>query len=401
MATNSAAVKTSGAIEYRTVDADQHFNPPQTFWADYLPAHLRELAPKIESAEDGDYIVFEGRRRKLNLMNAQAGRAGKDFKMEGRLSDVRAGNYEAAARIADMDLDGVDAAVMFGGGPIGTSNMELYLASYSAYNRYLADFCSYDPRRLYGVAYIPMSDVDESLKFLKEAVELGYKTINISGFPQSRDSTVVTGGQTGASSAMGAQAAALTGDPWAPVQYDDPIYDRFWAACVDYNVAVTMHLGGRIVRFDQPKKLLSDMLMSKFAMAEPMAIMVYGGVFMRHPKLRVGIIESGGGWLAFMADYMDRTWEKQRFWIKSDLVETPSYYMDRNVYASFIHDSVAIATRHLPGAKNIMWSTDYPHSETTFPESAAWIDRLFKGVPADEKHAILAGNAQKFFRVGE
>jgi predicted TIM-barrel fold metal-dependent hydrolase len=391
---------TKAPMKYRTVDADQHLNPPQTFWVDYLPSHLKELAPKIEHGEDADYIVFEGQRRKINLMNAQAGRTGQNFKMEGKLSDVRLGNYDAAARIADMDADGVDAAVLYGGGPIGSSNVELYIESFRAYNRYLKDFCDYDRRRLCGVAYLPMRDPVESVKMLREAAALGFTTVNIPGFPQRADTTRSLT-NTGASESMAAQAAALTGDPNAEKQYDDPEWDQFWAAAVELNIALTVHLGGRIVRFTNKGRLLSDMLMSKFAMAEVVAILIYGGVFDRFPDLRFGTIESGGGWMAFASDYMDRTWEKQRFWIGSQLKNPPSFYMDRNVYTSFIHDRVAIETRHLPGAKNIMWSTDYPHSETTFPDSQQWIDRIFAGVPEDEKHMILAERARRFFRIGE
>ncbi len=391
---------TKDPIAYSLICADSHVNPPPTIWKDYLPKHLVELAPRIESEEDGDYIVFEGKRRKMNLMNAQAGRTGKDFKMEGRLSDTRPGGWEANARLADMDQDGIDAAVMFGGGPLGSSNMELYIESFRGYNRWLADFCSHDPRRLCGVAYLPMRDVDESITLLKEAAELGYTTVNIPGFPQDATSTA-TKGFTGASSSMGAQAAALTGNPFGEMQYTNPIWDKFWAAVVDLDITLTMHLGGRIVRFDQKDKLLGDMLMSKFAMAEPIAVFIFGGIFQRFPKLRLATIESGGGWLAFAADYMDRTWEKQRYWTDSELKFPPSHYMDQNVYASFIHDRVAIQTRNLPGAKNIMWSSDYPHSETTFPESRQWMERILEGVPEDEKHMIVSERARKLFRIGE
>jgi predicted TIM-barrel fold metal-dependent hydrolase len=392
--------KPAAPFKYNIVDADAHVNPPPDFWQDYLPTHLRELAPRIEQGEDADYVVFEGRRKKLNLMGAQAGRKGKDFKMEGRVSDARSGGWEPQARLADMDQDGIDAQVLYGGGPLGTANMDLYIESFRAYNRWLSDFCSHDRRRLSGVAYIPMRDVTEALMMLRDCAKLGFTSVNIPGFPQSGKGTA-TLGPTGASSSMGAQAAALTGDPWGEKQYDQPEFDAFWAAVVDLNITLTVHLGGRIVRFDQKDKLLPDMLMSKFAMAEPIAVMVCGGVFMRHPKLRFATIESGGGWLAFAADYMDRTWEKQRFWIGSPLLEPPSFYMDRNVYASFIHDQVAVQTRHLPGAGNIMWSSDYPHSETTFPESHKMIARIFAGVPEEEKRMITCERARKLFRVGE
>ena len=385
---------------YRTIDADQHLNPPQTFWAEYLPKQLRELAPKLEHGEDADYIVFEGKRRKVNLMNALAGKKAEDFKMEGRISDVLKGNYDAQARIADMDADGVDAAVLYGGGPLGTQNIDLYYESFRAYNRYLKDFCDHDRKRLCGVAYLPMRDVEESIKMLHEVAEMGFTAVNIPAFPQRPNSTV-SASQTGASAQMAAQAAALTGDPWYEVQFDQPQFDRFWAAAVDHDIALTIHLGARMTRFEDKTRLLSDMLASKFAMAEPVAILIFGKVFDRFPKLRYGTIESGGGWMAFAADYMDRTWEKQRFWLGSELKNPPSFYMEQNIWASFIHDRVAVETRNLPGAKNVMWSSDYPHSETTFPDSQKWIDRLFDGVPEADKHMILSENARRFFRVGD
>src|ERR1700722_15649796 len=82
------------SIQYNVVDADAHVNPPSDFWQAYLPERLRGLAPRIEHGEDADYVVFEGRRKKLNLMSAQAGRKGRDFKMEGRQSDARSGGWE-------------------------------------------------------------------------------------------------------------------------------------------------------------------------------------------------------------------------------------------------------------------------------------------------------------------
>jgi predicted TIM-barrel fold metal-dependent hydrolase len=369
-------------------------------WVDYLPKHLQHLAPQVESAEDGDYIVFEGRRRKLNIINAQAGREGKDFKMEGRLSDTRKGGWEAQARLEDLDLDGLDAVVMFGGGPLGTTNSELYYESFRAYNRWLSDFCDADRRRFCGVGYLPMRDVDEAIRMLKECVALGFTAVNIPAFP-SNPKAVVAEAPTGASSLMAAAAAALTGNPFGERQYDQPEFEPFWQAVREHGVTLTMHLGGRMVRFEQKNRLLSDMLMSKFSMAEPAAILLFGGVFDRHPDLKIALVEAGSGWMAFAANYMDRTWEKQRYWVDSQIKERPSFYMEQNVYTSFIHDRIAIETRHLPGAKNIMWSSDYPHSETTFPHSHDVIERDLAGVPAADKHLIICERARSLFRIGE
>jgi predicted TIM-barrel fold metal-dependent hydrolase len=377
------------------VDADTHVNPPPDFWAEYLPASLRDLAPRVEAGgegEDCDYVVFEGRRRKLNLIAAQAGRSGMQFKMEGRLSDARSGGWMPAARLQDMAADGIDVAVLFGGGPLGTANNELFKASFDAYNRWLADFASYDPKRFAGVGYIPMQGVGDAVAMLRECAKRGLKAVNIPAFPMSVDAVENTRSVPGA-----AQVLALAGDSSGKRIYSDPEFDPFWQAAVDLDMPITIHLGGRSVRFAEPRHFLSDLLASKMAMAEPIAIMIFGGVFQRFPTLKFVSVESGVGWFAFAANYMDETWEKQRHWTKSDLAEPPSFYMAQNVYGSFIHDRAGIESRHFPGAGNIMWSSDYPHSETTYPHSQEKIRRLFEGVPDDEKAMIIGGRARKLF----
>jgi predicted TIM-barrel fold metal-dependent hydrolase len=381
---------TSHDILLGVVDADAHVNPSADMWADYLPESLRELAPKIEYGDEFDYIVFEGTRRKVNLISAQAGRTGKDFKMHGRISDTRSGGWMPAARIVDMDEDGIGTAILFGGGPLGTSNNELYRASFVAYNNWLADFCKYAPARLAGVGYVPMQDVQDAISIMRDCAARGLKAINIPAFPMSKMASL-NGGE--------AQMKALTGDVHGDRTYADPEFDPFWKAACDLGMPITIHLGGRVVRFAEPKHLLSDMLMSKFGMGEPIAIMIYGGVFQRFPELKLASVESGVGWFAFAANYMDETWKKQRYWVNSTLEHAPSYFWDRNIYGSFIHDRAGVLMRHLPGAGNIMWSSDYPHSETTFPHSKDVIGQLFEGVPDNETALIVGGRARAFYNL--
>jgi predicted TIM-barrel fold metal-dependent hydrolase len=287
-----------------------------------------------------------------------------------------------------MDQDGIDAAVLFGGGPLGTSNMQLYRASFGAYNRWLADFCQHAPKRFVGVGYVSMEDVDEAITMMRDFVRRGLKAVNIPAFPM---------GKLGALNSTDVQTLALTGDVNSERSYADPEFDPFWKAVCDLGIPVTIHLGGRPVRFTNPKFFLSDMLMSKFGMGEPIAIMIYGGVFQRFPDLKLVSVESGVGWFAFAANYMDETWRKQRYWVKSVLEREPSYFWERNIYGSFIHDRAGIQMRHLAGAGNIMWSSDYPHSETTFPESRQTIERLFEGVPKEERDMITGGRAKALY----
>jgi predicted TIM-barrel fold metal-dependent hydrolase len=293
-----------------------------------------------------------------------------------------------------MDRDGMDAAVLFGGGPLGTGNDELFMASFSAYNRWLADFCSYERSRLCGVAYVPMRDVQQTVAMMKDAAKLGFTAVNIPAFPQAEEKIQPNDGGA-------AQLLALTGDPMGPRRYDSPEFDPIWKTAVDLGLVLTIHLGARGVRFQEPDKFLADLPMSKVAMAEPIAILIYGAVFQRFPELKFATIESGVGWFAWFANYMDATWKKQRYWTKSPLNKEPSFYMDQNVYGSFIDEVVGITNRNMPGGKNIMWSSDYPHSETTFPTSDEVIARIFQGVPEADKIEITGGIAKRLFRVGD
>ena len=378
------------AFAHPLIDADAHVNPPPTFWRDYLPKDLASLSPSVEPGgpnDSHDWVVFEGSRKPLNVLSSVAGRA-KEFKAEGRESDIRKGSWEPAARLVDMDADGVTTAVMFGGGPLGTANNDLYIASFDAYNRWLADFCAYDKKRFAGVAYLPMQDIDQSVAMLKDAAKRGLCSVNIPAFPQSKKGLAGGG--------FAAQVLALTGDPDGPLQYNDPVFDKFWKAAVDHNMAITIHLGARIARPGM-KMFLPNLVMSKVSMAEPIAIMIFGGVFDRFPELRFGSIESGVGWFAWMAKYMDDIYDNQRHWLNVELKRLPSDYMDQNIYGSFIRDPVGIANRNLKGARNIMWSTDYPHSETTWPGSIALMEKHFAGVPDDERRPIVLDNAKRFF----
>jgi predicted TIM-barrel fold metal-dependent hydrolase len=295
-----------------------------------------------------------------------------------------------------MDLDGIEAAIVFGGGPLGTKNSELYIASFESYNRWLSDFCAVDVKRLKGVAYLPMRDIDETLGLMRQAAKLGHRAINIPAFPQSADG-ISTSAQVKAIAT--GQGAALTGNPTGDRSYRDPEFDRFWAEVCDLDLTVTVHLGARVPRFGEKQHFLPDMLMSKMSMAEPIAILLFGGVFERFPKLRFVTVESGVGWFAWATEYMDRTWERQRFWTESCLPKPPSFYMDRNVFGSFIQDRIGILNRNEPGAGNIMWSSDYPHSETTFPKSHEIVARDFEGVPEDDIKEIVCERARRVYQL--
>ncbi|MDE2403323.1 MAG: amidohydrolase family protein [Sphingomonadales bacterium] len=389
------AASTGNWVHGAIVDADAHVEPPYDMWKEYLPAHLRDLAPVLEEGNEHDWVLFEGRRSPLRQLNNTIGTRHTEFKMMVKRSELRE-VWRPDVRLGDMDADGIDQAVIFGGGPLPTFNNELYMASYTAYQDWLADWCMADRRRLEPVGYVPMRDIDETVGHVQRLAKKGFKVINLPAFPMNPDgwSTSAEAGKLN----MG-QLAAVAGDPKSRLQYWQPEFDRLWAAIQDADMAITMHLGGRVPRFGDKQHFLPDMPMSKLAMTEPIAILIFANVFARFPKLRLGVIESGVGWMPWFTEYVTRTWEKQRYWTESPLTESPAFFMDRNVYGSFIQDRTGFLSYDLPGGRNIMWSSDYPHSETTFPHSREVIARDAAGCRPEVIADVIRETAKRFFRL--
>ena len=210
--------------------------------------------------------------------------------------------------------------MLFGGGPLGTANNELYKASFDAYNRWLADFCAHAPKRFAGVGYVPMQDVDDAIAMMRDFAARGLKAVNIPAFPMAPVAS--------AERRRRADAGADRRRQRRSQLCRSRVRSVLEGAC-DLGMPVTIHLGGRAVRFTNPKFFLSDLLMSKFGMGEPIAIMIYGGVFQRFPDLKLVSVESGVGWFAFAANYMDETWQKQRYWVNTVLEREPSYFWEQ------------------------------------------------------------------------
>ena len=367
---------------YQLISADSHVNPPPTFWRDYLPAKFRDDAPRVETTDEGDFVIFEGTRKMFGTLGGIGHKDTKDFKHVGKQSDTAQGGWDPKVRVSDLDLDGVDAEVIFGGGPLETQSAELYEESFHAYNRWLADFCQHAPDRFLGVAYVPVLDAERAAQTVRKSVQQGFKGVLIPSFPPVPGE--YKGGMMG-----GDHSRNYCGAEWKP----------FWDAVADTGAVLHMHLGARPVS-GIPEMFLTDMLMSKISMAEPLSLLIFNGVFERYPQVKLVSVESNIGWFPFAKEYMDKTYEKHRYWTHTELQKLPSETWDEHIYATFLHDKAGIALRHQVGVENIMWSSDYPHSETTFPESRKDIEEHFADVPDDETYKIVCGNAVGLYGLG-
>jgi predicted TIM-barrel fold metal-dependent hydrolase len=365
------------------VDADAHVNEPPELWQERVPAKLRERAPKVVSTPDGDHWSFEDGTwsRPLGL-SATAGLGVTQFRCEGmRYADMRPGCFEPKARLADLDADGIGAQVIYPsialeGARLYTKDRELQLACVRAYNEWLADFCAGCDGRLAGMAIMPTTGVDDAVSELEHALGMGHHGVIVSCYPNG----------------------TLDADP------DD---DRFWSAVAGSGRPAAIHLGSfvrpRVSRYPDMRDLaflgLAGASKAGAHAIEMASTLLFSGVFERVPELRVVLVEAGIGWIPTVLEQLDAMFLRYR-WIGEGverMQSMPSELFLRNVWATFITDRVGIANRYELNLSHVMWSTDYPHDTTDWPNSRVTIERQFSGLPVDEVRAMLHTNAAELY----
>jgi predicted TIM-barrel fold metal-dependent hydrolase len=375
------------SIDYPIVDADAHVYEPPDVWQARVPARLRERAPKVSSTDEGDVWSFDdgARLRPVGLM-AAAGASYLDFRPSGlTYAAMRPGFFEPAARLADMDADGIHAQILYpsvceeGARMFGDAR-ELQLACVRAYNEWLLDFCSGGRGRLFGHAVIPATGVGDAVAELEWALRAGYRGVLISTFPN--------GGVE-------------------PTADDDP----FWARAQEAGLPVALHIGsfhadGPVARRRfEPLAVLPRAATSKAgANTVPLvARMIFSGMFERFPDLRALLVEANIGWIPAMLEQSDDMFLRYRWFTNTSarLPTLPSRVFHRNLWATFMIDTVGIELRHRLNLEHLMWSTDYPHTGTDWPNSRVTIARLFRGLPRDEVQKMLHTNCKTLYGLAE
>jgi predicted TIM-barrel fold metal-dependent hydrolase len=179
--------------------------------------------------------------------------------------------------------------------------------------------------------------------------------------------------------------------------YHDAVYDPLWAAAAACDMPLSLHIATnrppgewRILwsqwGFQGADRFVRDSL----------AQMLFGGVFDRHPSLKVVSVEHEVSWVPHFLDRLDETYTQRTprgEWYRFADGALPSDHFRRNVLLSFIEDRLAVPMRDEIGVDNLMWGSDYPHTESTFPRSAAIVDELFAGVHDADRRAMTATNA--------
>jgi len=292
----------------------------------------------------------------------------------------RPGEFDPVERLKDMDTDGVEAEVLYSDVEAGISFNGMEdggrIAAFRAFNDAALEFASHDPKRLLVVYLIPIVDIDEATSEVERLARQDARAFMLPLYPT---------------------------DLGLP-PYFDPSYDRLWAAIQETGISISQHVGANdalwhILRYDTtPAKGIFQSLPPMF-MSEVLANWIVGGVFERFPKLGVVLVEAGLGWIPYFLERLD-TMKTRHGWDHYGMLkELPSTYFKRNMMATFEEDTYGVSQRHHLGIENLMWATDYPHPDSTWPHSQEVLETHFNDVPVEEARLMIGGNAARVYRL--
>ena len=363
---------------YTVISADCHAGAtyPNGGFLDYVEAahrdRLRDEMSRLERER-------AERMEKLFAMEFMAEQDGTDAAREGG----RSGAWDPERRLVELEADGIVADVIFpdgsqsneapfqaaaGPGAMGADQALQTIGAW-AYNRWLAEFCSHAPTRHAGVAIVTVHDVDEAVRQIEWASEHGLR---------------------------GVLLPAGVGDlPF----YHHPRYEPIWSACEERRLPLHTHVGSATPDYgDLPGAGALFAYESLWFSHRPLWFLVWGGVFERHPELRIVFAEQGADWVPDALRIMDNLYlhmfrhEQKRLSLK------PSEYWRRQCYVEAMFLSRREARmRERIGIPNLLWGSDYPHYEGSWPRSKELVANALRDVPEDQRRAILSENAAALY----
>jgi predicted TIM-barrel fold metal-dependent hydrolase len=357
---------------YRLISADSHVNEPPDLWTSRVPARYVDRAPRIDSFEQGDAWVLEGVDDPINFgMNACAGLAPEEMTGWKRFEEIRRGGHDPAARLEEMDEDGVDAEVLYptprlSQAVFAYTDVDFHVALVEAYNDWLSEYVAHAPARFAGLALLPNRGADTALHEIER----------VAGRPGVR----------------GFVMGCYPNGTLEPAPEDDAVYGALAERAIPLSIHVSLTQGmpsahrsplpgyGRF--FDAPNRIVQ---------------LIFAGVFDRFPDLEVVVAEVDCGWVPYFKEQIDNNYRRLDAVSDFTIRELPSVYVEQNVNFAFITDPFGIRSRYDVGVERMLWSSDYPHISADWPYSWRSIQASMSGVPHEERELILAGNAVRLY----
>jgi predicted TIM-barrel fold metal-dependent hydrolase len=383
------------------VSVDDHLIEPARLWQERLPPRWRAAGPRIVRDGDSEFWAYEDRQIVTTGLNAVAGKRREEFSPEPiTYQDMRPGCYEPAARVADMNQGFVLSSLLFPSFPRycgqvfhEANDKELALLCVQAWNDFiLEEFAGDYPGRFIPMMIIPLWDPAAGAAEIERTAARGAKSIAFSENPTK----------------LG--LPSIHTDYWNPVM----------RACEEAGLVISMHVGSssNLIRTSDDMPTLAFMAYSAAAnQAGTLLDWLFSGNFERYPNLRIALSEGSIGWIPYFLERAEQVVDKQRFWAsRFDINMNPSHdrgeakgdasfsldtdirhLFRHHVYGTFIEDHAGLRLLDIIGEDNVMLECDYPHSDSTWPDSINLARKWLGHLPDEVQHKIAIGNAARVY----
>jgi predicted TIM-barrel fold metal-dependent hydrolase len=358
----------------RPISADSHVTEPPGTYVDRIDRRFRDRAPRmVRDARRGDLFVIEGLEKPIPMgLIAGAGKPADELAMfDARFEDMHRGGWDPAARLGDQDRDGIDAEVLYptvGMLLCNHPDFDYKHACFEAYNAWIAEYCASAPDRLLGIGQTAMRSVADGIADLERITALGLRGVMMPGNPAVAD-------------------------------YDDPMYGPFYEAAADLGLPLSFHIltSAADQRRTRGPRLNAFMSIIR-GCQDVIGTFIFGGVFERHPRLKLVCVEADAGWVPHFMYRMDHAYDRHRYWLPSGtLTRKPSDYFREHVYTTFQDDWVAFRVTELCNVRRLLWANDFPHSDSTWPRSQELLARHAAHLSDHERALILRDNVAELY----
>ncbi len=360
------------------ISADSHMLEPPDLWAERLDARFRDRAPKVywDETKQSWYFGSESVAPRQASGLFAAGKTAEELveHQKAGFDAARAGGWDPAERLKDMQLDGVSAEVLYtslGFNLFWIEDAAFQEACFRVYNDWLAEFVNYDPTHFAGLGLISLWNVDNAIEELQRCRKLGLK------------------------------GAMIWASPPDEMSFAGDYHDPFWAAAQDLDMPISLHIltgnkesrtatNGNVEVYLRRMSLPSEIQRS-------LSAILFSGVLERFPRLKIVSAENDIGWIPYFLQRADKSFHRLRYVNPTGLTMPPSEYFRRQISATFMDDTAGARSVPYVGADNFMWSSDYPHQASTWPHSMDVIARDFKDLSEADRWKIVHDNCAQLY----
>ena len=382
-------------MKYNLISADTHMDlvyMPGDVFVENSPSEIRDMMPRVEDTDEGPYWILEGKKvvpsgyGGLNSGEYQEGEAKHLDRMAevGFFDGMKQGIYHPSdpdLRVEDLDIDGVDAEIMYGileigaGGRLGPEVEEAGVleATYEVYNQWVADFVGKNPTRMNALACLTHRDPETAAAQLRKAAEIGLRGAEI-----------------------------LVPQMIKPMYHKD--WDVLWQTSAECQIPISFHTVGGAFARPQPSEeqeyryVIRGVGEALFQVtgSEFLISIILSGACQRFPDFNWVLGECGIGWIPYIVERTDIEYADRLFQLGLEM--KPSDYWRRQGHSTFQEEHVSMDEVERIGVDSIMWGSDYPHPDGVFPDSRSVIQKCLGHLPDDIVQKITCENAAKLYR---